>query len=56
MRISSAPEIYPRAMNELFSDISGVEIVMDDILIHGPTIEKHEKKLKQVYKDAEKVT
>lgn len=48
MGISSAPEIYQRAMNELFSDIGGVEIVMDDILIHGPTIDAHNQILQQV--------
>jgi hypothetical protein len=48
MGISSAPEIYQRAMNELFSDIEGVEIVMDDILIHGPTIDVHDQRLKKV--------
>lgn len=39
MGITSAPEIYQRAMNDMFGDIEGVEIIMDDILIHGPTIE-----------------
>jgi len=41
MGIKSAPEIYQRAMNDTFGDIEGVEIIMDDILIHGPTTETH---------------
>ena len=48
MGISSAPEIYQRAMTELFSGISGVEIVMDDILVHGPTLEQHNATLNAV--------
>ena len=34
MGICAAPELYKRAMSELFRNIKGVEIVMDDILIH----------------------
>lgn len=48
MGISSAPEIYQRAMHDMFSDIEGVEIVMDDILVHGPSAEIHDQRLKQV--------
>ena len=45
MGVSSAPEIYQRAMSEMFSDFEGVEIIMDDILIHAPTLELHNKRL-----------
>ena len=48
MGVSSAPEIYQRAMSELFCDLEGVEIIMDDILIHAPTIELHNQRLEQV--------
>jgi len=48
MGISSAPEIYQRAMTELFAGIDGVEIVMDDILVHGETIEIHNKRVEKV--------
>ena len=43
MGIGAAPELYQRATSELFSNIKGVEIVMDDILIHTPTSEEHDK-------------
>ena len=45
MGISSAPEIYQRAMGEMFADIEGVEIIMDDIMIHVPTLEVHNQRL-----------
>lgn len=48
MGISSAPEIYQRAMNDMFADIQGVEIVMDDILVHAPTVEIHNQRLEKV--------
>ena len=50
MGISSAPEIYQRAMGEMFADIKGVEIIMDDILIHAPTLEVHNQRLDHVLK------
>lgn len=48
MGISPSPEIYQRAVSELFHDIDGVEIIMDDILIHAPTIELHNNRLRRV--------
>ena len=53
MRICAAPELYQRAMSELFSNIKGVEIVMDDILIHATTAEEHDKILVDVLKICE---
>ena len=35
--ISSAPEVFHRTVSEIFSDIKGVEIYIDDLLIHAPT-------------------
>ena len=48
MGIKSAPEIYQRAMSDTFSDLEGVEVIMDDILLHGPTLEVHNERLKKV--------
>ena len=45
MGISSVPEIYQRAIGETFADINGVEIIMNDILIHMPTLEVHNQRL-----------
>ena len=53
MGICAAPELYQRAMSELFSNIKGVEIVMDDILIHTTTDEEHDKILIDVLKICE---
>ena len=37
-------------MSELFSNSKGVDIVMDDILMHTPTAEEHDKILAGVLK------
>ena len=47
MGIKSAPAIYQRATSDNFSDLEGVEVIMD-ILIHGPTLEVHNQRLKKV--------
>ena len=48
MGITAAPELYQRAMSELFNGVEGVEIVMDDILIHAATRTMHDKILTHV--------
>ena len=48
--ISSAPEIFQRKMTELLGDIEGVQVIIDDILIHGRTMKEHDKRLKETLK------
>lgn len=52
MGLSSSPEIYQRAMMNIFGDIEGCEVLMDDILIHGPTLEIHNKRLEETFQRA----
>ena len=42
--ISSAPEIFQRKMTELLRNLEGVEVIMDDVLIHG-TEDTHDQRL-----------
>ena len=42
--ISSAPENFQRRMTELLGDIEVVQVIVDDILTHGRTVEEHDKK------------
>ncbi|CAF4891510.1 unnamed protein product [Pieris macdunnoughi] len=46
--INAAPELFHSIMTNRFSDISGVQIMMDDFLIYGQTKEEHDFRLKQV--------
>lgn len=52
--ISSAPEYFQKKMSDLFSGIDGVEVHIDDILVHGPTREVHDQRLKHVLQNIEK--
>ena len=46
--ISSAPEIFSRAMTRILEGIPGVICHMDDILVHGPDMSTHDDRLQQV--------
>ena len=39
-------------MVNAFSDLEGTEIVVDDILVHGPTLEEHNRRLRIVLEQA----
>lgn len=43
--ITSAPEIFQRKMEEILKDLSGVHVIMDDILIHGANDADHDTRL-----------
>lgn len=46
--ISSAPEIFQRTMTSILEGLEGVVCHMDDILIHGPTQESHDSRVREV--------
>lgn len=46
--ITSAPEIFQRKMTDLLRGIEGVEVIIDDILIHGKTRNEHDRRLNTV--------
>ncbi|XP_013420938.1 uncharacterized protein LOC106181177 [Lingula anatina] len=52
MGITSAPELFMRAFGDIFGDIEGLEMIMDDFLIIGSTLEEYNKTLKQVLQRA----
>ena len=43
--ITSAPEIFQRKMTELLSGLPGVEVIIDDILVHGSSVAEHDARL-----------
>ena len=55
MGIKSSSDVFQRKMIEAFGDIDGVEVVVDDILIHGSTIEQHNDRLKKVLQRAREI-
>ena len=51
--LKSAAEVFQKKNEAVFEGISGVYIVADDIIIAAPTVEEHDKILKQVLDRAE---
>ena len=43
--IKSIPEIYQKCMVEMLEDVPGVEVIVDDILVWGSTIQEHDERL-----------
>ena len=50
--LSSSQDIFQRIMSEMFHDIKGVEVVVDDLLIWGESKEQHDARLTQVLERA----
>ncbi len=46
--INSSSELFQRIMSEIFQNIEGVEVQVDDILIYTPNKEEHDKILEKV--------
>ena len=46
--INTAGEIFQRLMSEMFEDLEGVEVIVDDILVWGKDEEQHDQRLKRV--------
>jgi hypothetical protein len=53
MGINIGPEEFQRKMNEVLSGLDGVSAIMDDILVHGKTLEEHDERLARVMKRIE---
>lgn len=50
--ISSAPEVFYKCFQEMFSDINGVEVYLDDIIVYGKDKGQHDERLKLVIQRA----
>ncbi|KAL1264137.1 hypothetical protein QQF64_004492 [Cirrhinus molitorella] len=46
--ISSAPEVFHKAMEHMIEGIQGVRVYVDDIILWGSTIEQHNERLMEV--------
>ena len=46
--LSNAPEIFYRTFTEIFGDIDGVKIYIDDIIIYAKTKQEHDEILRKV--------
>ena len=55
MGLKCAAELFQREMQSQFGDIPGVEVVVDDILIHGKSESEHNAILEKVMQKARKI-
>ena len=55
MGLECAGEIFQREMVTNFGNLNGTEIVMDDILVHGKTLEEHNERLKNVLEKSREI-
>ncbi|XP_046862058.1 uncharacterized protein K02A2.6-like [Xenia sp. Carnegie-2017] len=53
--ISSAPEVFQKAMHQLFERVNGCEIIMDDILVWGTTEKEHDERIINVLNRAREI-
>ena len=42
-RVSCAPEMYQRVIQQVLEGCDGVRNIHDDIIVHGQTTEEHDK-------------
>ena len=47
--LSSAPSCFQKIMASIFAGIPGVAIYLDDIVVHGATVESHDERLHRVF-------
>ena len=50
LEITSAPETYQHIIQQVLQGCEGAHNIVDDIIIHGPTVEVHDKRLLKVIK------
>lgn len=50
--ISSAPEIFHRCFQDMFSEIEGVQIYLDDLIVYGKNETEHNTRLNKVFEIA----
>ena len=48
--LSISPAIFNRTLRRILKDVPGIEIFMDDILVHSPTWREHMNTLEKVFK------
>ena len=53
--VSMASDVFNETMQELFHDLDGVKIIVDDILIHASSQEQHNLRLRAVLERAREV-
>ena len=46
--ISCAPEMYHKVLHQVLQECDGAHIILDDVIVHAPTEEEHDKRFENV--------
>ena len=46
--ISCAPEMYQKVLHEILQECDGAHNILDDVIVHAPTEEEHDKRFENV--------
>ena len=46
--VCSAPEVFHKVMEQMFENIDGVRVYLDDLLVWGSNEEEHDRRLAEV--------
>ena len=46
--INCAPEMYQHVIQQALQGCEGVRNIFDDIIVHGPNVEEHDKRLRKL--------
>ncbi|KAI8511852.1 hypothetical protein Bbelb_109520 [Branchiostoma belcheri] len=50
--VHSAQEVFQKQMDKIFQELEGVEVIVDDILVHGRTEEEHNSRFRAMLQRA----
>ena len=51
--VASSPALWQRAIEQVLQEISGVQCLLDDIIVTGPNDKEHRKKFKRCFSATE---
>ena len=46
--ISCAPEMYHKVLHQVLQECDGAHNILDDVIVHAPTKEEHDKRFENV--------
>lgn len=52
--VASAPEVFQKALSEIFETLPGVRVYVDDVIMWGATRQEHDERLRAVLEAAQK--
>lgn len=51
--LNSAPEVFSKCFSDIFKDVEGVQMYVDEIIVWGSSLEEHDQRLERVLETAQ---